>query len=215
MVKVLVLFYSLYGHSYDLAQAIAEGARQVEGAEVNVYQVPEVLSDEVIAKFGATEAKKRFASVPVLTRELQESVLTSSDVVFVGTGTRFGVQAAQMKFFFDGLGGLWFGDKLIGKVASAFAGSGSQHGGQETTLFSLITPLLHLGFIYVGLPYSCKEQMSLASVEGGTPYGVTYLAAGNGSRQVSDAEKKMAQFQGKHVTTVARDLVVGRAAHNK
>jgi len=201
--KIVVVFYSLYSHTFVLAQAIVEGAKKTPGVEVTLYQVPEILSDEVIAKFGATQAKKFFAHVPVLTRELQEKVLTEADAVIFGAPTRFGVMAAQMKLFLDGLGGLWQKNALVGKVASVFGGSASQHGGNELTLISMMIPLLHLGFIYVGVPYTCVAQTTSTEITGGTPYGSTLIAGGDGSRAVSDNEKTIARFQGQHVAKVA------------
>jgi len=201
--KVVVLFYSLYSHTYTLAKAIVEGVQKVPGTEVILYQVPEVLSEEVIAKFGATQAKQSFAHVPVLTRDQQERVLTEADAVILGAPTRFGVMAAQMKLFIDGLGGLWFKNALVGKVASVFGGSASQHGGNEQNLLSMMIPLLHLGFIYVGVPYSCTAQTTMEEITGGAPYGATLIAGGDGSRAVSENEKTIATFQGEHVAKVA------------
>eukprot|EP01087_Luapelamoeba_hula_P008294 TRINITY_DN2069_c0_g1_i1.p1 TRINITY_DN2069_c0_g1~~TRINITY_DN2069_c0_g1_i1.p1 ORF type:complete len:326 (-),score=68.22 TRINITY_DN2069_c0_g1_i1:249-1163(-) len=208
--KVVVIFYSLYTHTWQLAQAIVEGAHEVEGVEVELYQVPELLSDEVISKMGATQPKEAMKHIPVLTSEIRKEVIKSADAIFFGSPTRFGVMTAQMKSFFDALGGLWFENACVGKVASCFTGSGAQHGGQETTLFSMITPLLHLGFMYVGLPYSCKEQKEINEISGGTPYGSTYIANSDGSRAVSANEKACARYQGRHVAQIARELRLGR-----
>jgi len=213
--KVVVIFYSLYTHTWQLAQAIVEGAREVEGVEVEMYQVPELLSDDVINKMGATQPKEAMKDVPVITPEIRKEVIKSADAIFFGSPTRFGCMTAQMKSFFDALGGLWFENACVGKVASCFTGSGNQHGGQETTLFSMITPLLHLGFCYVGLPYSCKEQKEITEVSGGTPYGATFVAAGDGSRAVSANEKACARFQGRHVAQFAKDLKLGRFAQER
>jgi len=212
MVKVAVIFYSLYGHNWKVAEEIAAGAKEVEGADVTVYQVAELLPPDVVGKMGATTFKQQFAHIPVLERDLATKVLSEADAVIIGGPTRFGVTTAQLKLFLDGLGGLWMSGATVGKVASSFTSSGSQHGGNEMTHLSHIIPLLHLGYIYVGLPYSCKDQTSMAGIEGGSPYGTTTIAGGDGSRAVSDAEKRMARFQGKHVTQVAKDLVKGRAA---
>jgi len=208
--KVVVIFYSLYTHTWQLAQAIVAGAKEVEGVEVELYQVPELLSDEVINKMGATQPKEAMKHIPVITAENRKEVIKSADAIFFGSPTRFGVMTAQMKSFFDALGGLWFENACVGKVASCFTGSGSQHGGQETTLFSMITPLLHLGFVYVGLPYSCKEQKEIKDVSGGSPYGATFIAGSDGSRAVSDNEKACARFQGRHVAQFAKELKIGR-----
>lgn len=148
--------------------------------------------------------------ITVITAENRKEIIKSADAIFFGSPTRFGVMTAQMKSFFDALGGLWFENACVGKVASCFTGSGSQHGGQETTLFSMITPLLHLGFVYVGLPYSCKEQKEIKDVSGGSPYGATFIAGSDGSRAVSDNEKACARFQGRHVAQFAKELRLGR-----
>jgi len=206
----VVIFYSLYTHTWQLAQAIVDGAKDVEGVEVELYQVPELLSDEVINKMGATQPKEAMKHIPVITSEIRKEVIKSADAIFFGSPTRFGCMTAQMKSFFDALGGLWFENACVGKVSSCFTGSGSQHGGQETTLFSMITPLLHLGFIYVGLPYSCKEQKEIMEISGGSPYGATFIAGSDGSRAVSANEKSCARFQGRHVAQIAKELKFGR-----
>jgi len=208
--KVVVIFYSLYTHTWQLAQAIVEGAKEVEGVVVELYQVPELLSDEVINKMGATQPKEAMKHIPVINSEIRKEVIKSADAIFFGSPTRFGVMTAQMKSFFDALGGLWFENACVGKVSSCFTGSGCQHGGQETTLFSMITPLLHLGFVYVGLPYSCKEQKEVGEISGGSPYGATFIAGSDGSRAVSANEKACARFQGKHVAQFAKELKMGR-----
>jgi len=208
--KVVIIFYSLYTHTWQLAQAIYQGAKEVEGVEVEIYQVPELLSDEVIGKMGATQPKEAMKHIPPITPENRKEIIKSADAIFFGSPTRFGVMTAQMKSFFDALGGLWFENACVGKVASCFTGSGSQHGGQETTLFSMITPLLHLGFVYVGLPYSCKEQKEIMEVSGGSPYGATFIAGSDGSRAVSENEKACARFQGRHVAQFAKELKLGR-----
>jgi len=177
---------------------------------VELYQVPELLSDEVINKMGATQPKEAMKHIPVINSEIRKEVIKSADAIFFGSPTRFGVMTAQMKSFFDALGGLWFENACVGKVSSCFTGSGCQHGGQETTLFSMITPLLHLGFVYVGLPYSCKEQKEVGEISGGSPYGATFIAGSDGSRAVSANEKACARFQGKHVAQFAKELKMGR-----
>jgi NAD(P)H dehydrogenase (quinone) len=213
--KVVVIFYSLYTHTWQLARAIVDGAKTVEDVEVEIYQVPELLSDEVINKMGATQPKEAMKHIPVITSDIRKDVIKGADAIFFGSPTRFGVMTAQMKSFFDALGGLWYENACVGKVASCFTGTGSQHGGQETTLFSMITPLLHLGFVYVGLPYSCKEQKEINEISGGSPYGATFIAGSDGSRAVSPNEFACARFQGRHVAQFAKELMLGRMALRK
>jgi len=162
----------------------------------------------------ATQPKEAMKHIPPITPENRKEIIKSADAIFFGSPTRFGVMTAQMKSFFDALGGLWFENACVGKVASCFTGSGSQHGGQETTLFSMLTPLLHLGFVYVGLPYSCKEQKEIMEVSGGSPYGATFIAGSDGSRAVSENEKACARFQGRHVAQFAKELKIGREKLN-
>ncbi|MFQ5735420.1 MAG: NAD(P)H:quinone oxidoreductase [Thermodesulfobacteriota bacterium] len=200
--KINVVFYSLYGHNYRMAEAVAEGARSVEGAEVKVLQVRETLPPEVIEKMGAVEARKAFAHVPVA----EASDLEGVDAVVFGTPTRFGNMCAQMRAFLDSTGGLWMKGALIGKVGSVFASSNTQHGGQESTILSFHTTLLHQGMIIVGLPYSEKRQMAMDQITGGTPYGVTTIAGADGSRTPSENELAMARFQGAHVASITRRL---------
>jgi NAD(P)H dehydrogenase (quinone) len=197
MAKVLVLYYSSYGHIETMAQAVAEGAREA-GAEVHVKRVPETVSEDVAAKSGY----KRAQAAPVATVE----ELADYDAIVFGTPTRFGNMAAQMKSFLDQTGGLWFTGKLIGKVGSVFTSTATQHGGQESTLLSFHTVLLHHGMVVVGLPYAFQGQMSLSEISGGSPYGATTIAAGDGSRQPSANELAGARFQGKHVAQVAAKL---------
>ncbi|KAL6052774.1 NAD(P)H dehydrogenase (quinone) [Balamuthia mandrillaris] len=211
--KVVVIIYSTYSHTAQLARAVVEGAKSVDGVDVELYQVPETLSPEIIEKMGATATKKAIEDIPVIEPSIRNDVIKSADAVIFGCPTRFGGMTAQMKAFFDQLGGLWFEDACVGKVASAFTGTGTQHGGQETTIFSMITPLLHLGFVYVGLPYSCKDQCGVGEVSGGSPYGASFIADTDGSRQVSEREKKCGRFQGQHVAQVAKDLKLGRLHH--
>jgi len=210
--KVVIIFYSLYTHTWQLAQAIADGASEVEGVDVEMYQVPELLPPEVINKMGASQPKEAMKDIPIITPEIRKQVIKSADALVFGSPTRFGSMTAQMKMFFDGLGGLWFENACVGKIASCFTGSGNQHGGQETTIMSMLVPLLHLGFIYAGLPYSCAEQKETNEVSGGTPYGSSFIAASDGSRAVSANEKACARYQGKHVATLAKELKAGRIA---
>ena len=201
--KVNIVFYSMYGHIYRMAEAVAEGARQVSGSEVGLFQVPETLSSEILAKMGATEAKKAFAHIPVATME----TLSKADAVIFGTPTRFGMMTAQMRSFLDATGGLWVEGALIGKVGSVFASSATQHGGQESTILSFHTTLLHQGMIIVGVPYSEKRQMTLNEITGGSPYGASTIAGGDGSRLPSENELAIARFQGKHVAEITKRLV--------
>ncbi|MDP2688905.1 MAG: NAD(P)H:quinone oxidoreductase [Deltaproteobacteria bacterium] len=200
--KVNVIFHSLYGHIYRMAEAVAEGARSVKGADVKLLQVKETLPDEVIGKMGATEAKKAFAHVPVATL----NDLGEADAVIFGTPTRFGNMSAQMRAFLDATGGLWVKGSLIGKVGSVFASSNTQHGGQESTILSFHITLLHQGMIIVGLPYSEKRQMAMDQITGGSPYGATTIAGADGSRLPSENELAMARFQGSHVAAITRRL---------
>jgi NAD(P)H dehydrogenase (quinone) len=206
MVKVNVVFHSIYGHIYKMAEAIAEGAREVEGAEVEIYQVPETLPYEVLEKMGAIETKNLFAHIPVVTRSMYEDVLAGADALIFGTPTRYGMMTAEMRTVFDGLGGLWSRDAFVGKVGSVFTSSGTQHGGQESTILSFHVTLLHLGMIIVGLPYSENRQRRMDEITGGSPYGASTIAGGDGSRQPSENELAMARYQGRHVAQIAKKL---------
>jgi NAD(P)H dehydrogenase (quinone) len=189
-----------------MAEAIAAGAREVEGAEVNIYQVPETLSDEILGKMGAIETKKLFAHIPVLTRDMYKDVLAGADALIFGTPTRYGMMTAEMRTVFDGLGELWSRDAFVGKVGSVFTSSGTQHGGQESTILTSHVTLLHLGMIIVGLPYAEKRQTRLDEITGGSPYGASTIAGGDGSRQPSENELEMARYQGRHVAQIAKKI---------
>jgi NAD(P)H dehydrogenase (quinone) len=200
MTKVLILYYSSYGHIETMAGAVAEGARSV-GAEVTIKRVPELVPDEVARKSGY----KIDQAAPVATvNELPEY-----DAIIFGTPTRYGNMAAQMKSFIDQTGALWVQGKLVGKVGSVFTSTGSQHGGQETTILTFVPPLLHLGFIIVGLPYSFQGQMGVTEVMGNSPYGASTIAGPDGSRRPSPIELDGARYQGRHVAEIATKL----AAH--
>jgi NAD(P)H dehydrogenase (quinone) len=202
-VKVQVIFYSMYGHIWRLAEAVAAGAREVEGAEVALFQVPELVPAEALEKSGAAAARKAFADVPVAV----PNQLADADALIFGTPTRFGNMCAQMRNFLDQTGGLWVQGKLVGKVGSVFASTGTQHGGQETTITSFHTTLLHLGMVIVGVPYSEQRLVNMNEITGGTPYGATTLAGPDGkSRPVSENELAIARYQGRHVTQIARKL---------
>jgi NAD(P)H:quinone oxidoreductase type IV len=203
--KIQVIFYSMYGHIYRMAEAIAEGARQVPGAEVSIFQVPELVPEEALQRTGAAKARQAFAHVPIA----QPDQLPEADAILFGTPTRFGNMAAQMRNFLDRTGGLWAKGALIGKVGSVFASTGTQHGGQETTITSFHTTLLHLGMVIVGVPYSCQELTNMNEITGGTPYGATTLAGSDGSRRPSENELAIARFQGKHVAEITGKLVGG------
>jgi NAD(P)H dehydrogenase (quinone) len=200
--KVLVLFYSTYGHIYRMAQAVADGARKVAGADVVVRRVPETLPPEVLEAMGAVDAQKAFADVPVAT----VGDLEGADAVIFGTPTRFGNMAAQMRQFLDATGGLWAQGKLVGKVGSVFASSATQHGGQESTILSFHTTLLHHGMVIVGLPYAFAGQTRLDEITGGSPYGASTIAGGKGERMPSENELAAARFQGRHVASIAKKL---------
>jgi len=201
MAKVLVLYYSTYGHIETMAEAAAEGARSA-GAEVTVKRVPELMPREVAEKSGVKLDQK----APIATVD----ELPEYDAIIFGTPTRFGNMAAQMRNFLDQTGGLWMKGSLIGKVGSVFASTATQHGGQETTITSFHTTLLHQGMVIVGVPYSAAGLMNLNEITGGTPYGATTLAAPDGSRKPSANELDLARFQGKHVTEIASKLAATR-----
>lgn len=201
--KINIIFHSLFGHIYQLAEAVAEGAREVEGSDVNIYQVEETLSDEVLEKKGALESKKTFSHIPTATLD----TLTEADGLIFGTPTRFGMMTAQMRTLFDATGKLWANGDLIGKVGSVFTSSATQHGGQESTILNFHTTLLHHGMIIVGVPYSESRQMTLDEITGGSPYGASTIASPDGSRQPSKNELDIAHFQGKHVAEITKKLV--------
>jgi NAD(P)H dehydrogenase (quinone) len=201
-IKVQVIFYSMYGHVYKMAQAVVEGAKQVPGAEVSLYQVQEIIPDDVLEKYGAKAAKAAFAKVPVATVDQ----LPEAHAIIFGTPTRFGNMAAQMRNLLDQTGQLWLKGSLIGKVGSVFASTATQHGGQETTITSFHSTLLHHGMVVVGVPYSESGLLHMGDISGGTPYGATTLAGSDGSRQPSENELKIARYQGKHVTEIAGKL---------
>ncbi len=199
MTKVLVLYYSSYGHIEAMAEAVAEGARSVDGTLVDVKRVPELVPDEVAA---AAHIKVDQAA-PIATPD----ELANYDAIIFGTPTRFGNMAAQMRNFLDQTGGLWFANALVGKVGSVFCSTASQHGGQETTITSFHTTLLHHGMVIVGLPYTFKGNSEMGEISGGTPYGATTLAGNDGSRMPSENELAGARFQGNHVAQIAGKLI--------
>ena len=200
--KILIPYYSMYGHVHTMAQAVAEGAREVEGAEVKLCRVPETLPEEVLKLMGAVEAQKAMAHIPVCSVD----DLAEADAVIFGTPTRFGNMCGQMRQFLDATGRLWAEGALIGKVGSVFASTGSQHGGQETTILTFHVTLLHHGMIVVGLPYSFQGQMRTDEVTGGSPYGATTIADPTGKRMPSENELAAARFQGRHVAAITARL---------
>jgi NAD(P)H dehydrogenase (quinone) len=204
--KIQVIFYSMYGHVYRLAEAVMEGARGVAGAEVSLWQVAELVPDAALERTGAKAARQAFAHVPVA----QPQQLADADAIIFGTPTRFGNMAAQMRNYLDQTGGWGVKGALIGKVGSVFCSTGTQHGGQETTITTFHMTLLHHGMIIVGVPYSCQELVNMNEITGGSPYGAGTLAGGDGSRQPSANELAIARFQGRHVAEITRKLVGGK-----
>ena len=192
----------MYGHTYRMAEAVAEGAQEVQGAEVQMLQVPELVPDDILARSGAKQARSVFVHIPIAKPE----DLADADAVIFGTPTRFGNMCAQMRNFLDQTGLLWAQNALVGKVGSVFTSTGLQHGGQETTITSFHTTLLHLGMIIVGVPYSEKRQMAMDEITGGSPYGASTIAGPDRSRVPSENELEIARFQGRHVATIASRL---------
>jgi NAD(P)H dehydrogenase (quinone) len=198
LAKVLILYYSMYGHIEAMANAVADGARSIPGTEVAVKRVPDLVPEEVARKAGA----KLDQAAPIASVD----ELAGYDAIIFGTPTRFGNMCAQMRNFLDRTGGLWMKGSLIGKVGSVFVSTGTQHGGQETTITSFHSTLLHQGMIIVGVPYSCQELVNMGEITGGSPYGAGTLAGADGHRRPSENELKIARVQGAHVAEVARKL---------
>ncbi len=197
MSKILVLYYSSYGHIEKMAEAVAEGARST-GATVDIKRVPELVPEDV----ARASHYKLDQAAPIA----KIDDLANYDAIIVGTGTRFGRMASQMANFLDQAGGLWAKGALNGKVGGAFTSTATQHGGQEMTLFSILTNLLHFGLVTVGLPYSFQGQMRLDEITGGSPYGASTITGGDGSRQPSDNELEGARYQGRHIAEVSNKL---------
>jgi NAD(P)H dehydrogenase (quinone) len=207
--KIQVVFYSMFSHVYKLAEAVAQGAREVEGAEVELYQVSELVPDEALAKSGAKAARESFAHVPIA----DPGKLAEADAIIFGTPTRFGNMAAQMRNFLDQTGGLWMKNALVGKFGSVFCSTASQHGGQETTITSFHTTLLHHGMLIVGLPYSFTELSSMTEIQGGTPYGASCVTgAGPDLRMPTETELRFCRYQGEHVAKIAARYMRGATA---
>jgi len=200
--KILIVYYSMYGHVHRLAQAVAEGVNEVPGAEALLRRVPETLSQEVLGKMGAVEPQKSMAGVPVCSVD----ELAAADAIIFGTPTRFGNMCGQMRQFLDATGQLWLKGALVGKAGSVFTSSNTQHGGQESTILSFHITLLHQGMVIVGLPYSFAGQMRDDEITGGSPYGASTIAGTQGERSPSDNELAAARFQGKHVAEIAAKL---------
>jgi NAD(P)H dehydrogenase (quinone) len=200
--KILVVYYSMYGHIHQMAEAVAEGVKYVNSTAVELRRVPETLPADVLEKMGAVEAQKALAHIPICSVE----ELGKADAILFGTPTRFGNMCGQMRQFLDATGQLWLSGALVGKIGSVFTSSATQHGGQESTLLSFHTTLLHQGMIIVGLPYSFQGQMRIDEITGGSPYGASTISGGQGERQPSQNELDAARFQGRHVATLARKL---------
>ena len=200
--KVLIVFYSMYGHVYRMAEAEAEGARSVPGSEVIVRRVSETLPEKLLAEMGAVEPQKAFAHIPVCTLE----ELENAEAVIFGSPTRFGTVAAQMRQFMDSTGQLWGKGAMVGKVGGVFTSSATQHGGQESTILGFHTTLLHHGMVIAGLPYSFQRQMIIDEVAGCSPYGASTIAGGKGERMPSKNELDGARFQGNYIAAIAAKL---------
>lgn len=201
--QVLIPFYSMYGHIKRMAEAVAEGVAEVEGAEAALRRVPETLSDQVLEMMGATESQEAMEDIQVCT----VNELAAADAIIFGTPTRFGNMCGQMRQFLDATGQLWASGALVGKVGSVFTSSATQHGGQESTILSTHTTLLHQGMVVVGLPYSFEGQTTIDEITGCSPYGASTIAGGQGERMPSDNELAGARFQGRHVAEIAKKLV--------
>jgi NAD(P)H dehydrogenase (quinone) len=200
--KVLIVYYSMYGHIHRMAQAVAEGVKEVPGAEPVLRRVPETLSEEILGKMGALAVQKSLAHVPIC----RVDELPTADAILFGTPTRFGNMCGQMRQFLDATGELWANGSLVGKLGSVFTSSNTQHGGQESTILGFFNTLLHQGMILVGLPYTFQGQMRIDEITGGSPYGASTIAGPEGKRWPSENELAGARFQGKHVATIAAKL---------
>lgn len=202
IMTLLILFHSTYGHIRIMAEAAAEAAREIPGVDVALRRVPETLSDDILAKMGALDAAKALADIPVATVD----DLAQADAIFFGTPTRFGNMSGQMRQFLDATGGLWAQGALVGKPGGVFVSTATQHGGQEATALSFHTYLLHQGMVVVGLPYSFQGQTRIDEITGGSPYGATTIAGGDGSRLPSENELEGVRFQARHLARIALKL---------
>jgi NAD(P)H dehydrogenase (quinone) len=201
-VNVHVIFYSTYGHVFRLAEAIAQGARATPDTDVKLFRIAETLPQEVLEKMGAVEAQKAFAHIPLA----DPKRLDEADAIILGTPTRYGAAAAQMRAFLDATGQHWVKGSLIGKVGSGFTSTASQHGGQETTLLTLSTFFFHQGMVIAGVPYSSQELLTMSEMSGGTPYGASTIAGSKGERMPSENELAVARAQGRHIAGIAAKL---------
>jgi NAD(P)H dehydrogenase (quinone) len=206
--RILVLFYSMYGHTWRMAEAVAEGAREVKGAEVDIYQVPESIPDDILEKSGSKEAKKAFAHIPIA----EPGILADYDGIVFGTPTRYGNMAGQMRNFLDQTGSLWVKGALVGKVGSVFTGSSTQHGGQETTILTTMITLLHHGMILVGIPYTEPRISTMDEISGGGPYGASTVVGHGLTGRPTENELAIARIQGHRVAEITLALVTGRAS---
>jgi len=202
MCRVLIVHYSMYGHTYKMAEAVAAGVREVAGCEAVVKRVPETLPTEVLGMMGALDAQQGMATIPIA----MVNDLAEADAIIFGTPTRFGNMCGQMRQFLDATGGLWTKGSLVGKVGSVFTCSATQHGGQESTILSFHTTLLHHGMVVVGLPYAFAGQMGVTEITGCSPYGASTIAGGQGERMPSANELAGARYQGAHVARIALKL---------
>ncbi|MGB5230415.1 MAG: NAD(P)H:quinone oxidoreductase [Desulfoprunum sp.] len=202
MCEVLIVFYSMYGHIYKMAEAAAEGVSEVAGCKAIIKRVPETLPSEVLAAMGATEAQKGMSHVPIATVD----DLTDADAIIFGTPTRFGNMCGQMRQYLDGTGQLWQKGSLVGKVGSVFTSSATQHGGQESTILSFHITLLHQGMVVVGLPYAFAGQMGIAEITGCSPYGASTITGGQGERMPSENELAGARYQAAYASRIALKL---------
>ena len=202
-VRVKIIFHSIYGHVFRMAEAVAAGAREVPGASVEVLQVAETLPDSVLEKMGALEAKKAFAHIPIA----DPKKLNEADAILFGCGTRYGSATAQMQAFFDATGGHWVSGALVGKVGGIFVSTATQHGGQETTIIGMQTFLFHMGMVVVGVPYAEQRLLYMKEITGGSPYGAGTITDSEGQRLPSENELGIARYQGRHTTQVAAKLI--------
>ncbi|NUQ70192.1 MAG: NAD(P)H:quinone oxidoreductase [Chthonomonadales bacterium] len=205
MTRIYIVFYSMYGHVYRMAEAVASGASEVPDTQVHVFRVPELVPAEALAASGAAKAQEAFSHVPVI----KPSQLAEPDAIIFGTPTRFGNMAAQMRNLLDQTGKLWLEGALAGKVGSVFVSTATQHGGQETTITSFHSTLLHHGMIVVGVPYTEQRLLEMGEITGGSPYGAGTLAGADGSRTPSENELAIARYQGRHVASITARLVKG------
>jgi NAD(P)H dehydrogenase (quinone) len=203
MARINIIFYSMYGHTYKMAEAEAQGAREIEGVEVNIYRVQETVPEDILIKSGAKKAQESFKHLPIATLDL----LKQADAIIFGTPTRFGMMAAQMRQFLDTTGGIWVRGELVGKIGSVFTTTSSQHGGQESTILSFHTTLLHHGMIIVGLPFTLPALNDTSSVHGGTPYGASAIINSE-NNSPTELELEIAKMQGKRVAEIAKKLFV-------